>query len=188
MPAHTKEDKINLLPQKGLSNTASGRVLAWILSTFRIIVIVTEILVMVAFLSRFWLDAQNSDLKDSIEEKTILLAASQSFVDDFKSVQNRSTIFMEMSKGSGFASTTLETLKTLLPTDLSISSVTYSNGQFTLEGKTPNERSVQQLIVNLSSTSIFGESYLENLTTDVENPNQLNFKISVGYIENEGDI
>ena len=50
-----RKEEINLLPQKGFEATTAGRILAWILSTFRIIVIITELLVMVAFLSRFWL-------------------------------------------------------------------------------------------------------------------------------------
>ena len=63
MSAHKKQ-QVNLLPEKGFTSTTTGRVLTWILSTFRIIVIVTEIIVMIAFLSRFWLDAQNTDLSE----------------------------------------------------------------------------------------------------------------------------
>ena len=65
MPAK-KEPEINLLPQEEFEGSVIGRILKWGLSTFRIIVIIVEMVVMAAFLSRFWLDAKNSDLNEDI--------------------------------------------------------------------------------------------------------------------------
>ena len=61
-----KKKNINLLPKEEFDASVVGRLLRWAMGTFRIIVIITEMIVMAAFLSRFWLDAQNSDLNDEI--------------------------------------------------------------------------------------------------------------------------
>ena len=63
---------INLLPSKELG--FSEKVLNWALTFGRYIIIGTEIVVLVVFLSRFKLDRDRIDLKDSITEKQKILA------------------------------------------------------------------------------------------------------------------
>ena len=174
-----KEEQINLLPQKGFQATTTGRVLAWILSTFRIIVIVTEIIVMVAFLSRFWLDAQNTDLTEEIEEKQAVIAASLGFENKFKNTQDRLKIFSELTEKSGLTAKTINEVRIHLPDDLLLTSVGFSEDSlFLMEGVTPNEKSIQQLIVNLQSTKLFKNVDLEEIETDIESPSLLKFKIA----------
>src|SRR3989304_5055627 len=97
MAAHKKEEQINLLPEKGFEQTTTGRILTWILSSFRIIVIVTEIIVMIAFLSRFWLDAQNTDLTEELQQKQAVLSASKAFDAEFKDTQKRLKVFTDLT-------------------------------------------------------------------------------------------
>ena len=70
-----KNKSINLLPQEEFDASIFGRTLKWAMGTFRIIVIITEMVVMGAFLSRFWLDAQNSDLDNSIKIASAQISA-----------------------------------------------------------------------------------------------------------------
>lgn len=99
--AKKKKATINLLDTGGFTDTVSGRILAWILSSFRVIVIVTEVLVMLAFLSRFWLDAQNSDLEQQIRQTQAVITASQPFEKDFKDTQARLKIFNDYAQDEG---------------------------------------------------------------------------------------
>src|SRR3989304_6667942 len=85
--------QINLLPQEQFAASTSGRILAWALSTFRIIVIITELVVILAFLSRFFLDAQNADLSEQIEQKSGIVAASSDFEKTFRQTQKKLEIF-----------------------------------------------------------------------------------------------
>src|SRR3989304_5550973 len=155
-----KQEKINLLPEKGFETTTTGRVLAWILSSFRVIVIVTEIIVMIAFLSRFWLDAQNSDLSDDIEQKQALLTASLSFEKEFKNTQKRLKIFSDLLKQGDNISNSLTAITNYLPQDLFLKQVNYSDNLYQINGISPNESGVQQLMVNLSSSGKFSEIIL----------------------------
>jgi len=56
--AAKKEKPINLLPKDSFAETTLGRVITWFLGTFRIMVIAVELVVVAAFLSRFWLDSK----------------------------------------------------------------------------------------------------------------------------------
>ena len=82
--AARKKRQINLLPQEEFAASTLGRVLNWLLTTFRYIVIVTEIVVMTAFLSRFWLDAKSTDLNELIKQKQAVIAASADFEKEFR--------------------------------------------------------------------------------------------------------
>jgi Tfp pilus assembly protein PilN len=185
MSAQKKKDQINLLPEANFEDTTTGRVLSWILSTFRIIVIVTEIIVMVAFLSRFWLDAQNTDLNDEIENKTNVLTSSQDFEKEFRETQNKLKVFSELTKNQGVYAETLKILASYLPPDLYLTSATLEGSTLKVEGSTSNEVSVQQLIVNLSSTEKLHNLKLNELATDPKEANIFNFKISAQFLEKE---
>src|SRR4030042_2785268 len=178
MPAHKKpKQQINLIPEVGFENTTFGRILAWILSTFRIIVIITEVIVMGAFLSRFWLDAQNSDLKEEVEEKKSYLVASQGFENEFKDTQKRIEIYSKNSKDSGILTKSLSTIVSFLPPDLSLKMLTFSEGTIDVEGYTPNEKSIQQLVANLQSSDLFDNIGIDEISSALDESNNLIFKV-----------
>ena len=173
-----RKTQINLLPERGFETTTTGRVLAWILSTFRIIVIVTEIIVMFAFLSRFWLDAQNTDLTEELEQKQAVLVASSDFEKDFKSTQSRLKIFAGMIVDEGLSSKLVQNSTEYLPDDLSLSAIIIELPQIILEGNTPNEQSIQQLVVNLNASELFKEIGITKIKTNSSDPGLLDFQLT----------
>jgi hypothetical protein len=62
--------EINLLPKEEFEKKPLGKFLVWALSIGRYIVIFTELIVILAFLSRFKLDRDLADLNQSVREKT----------------------------------------------------------------------------------------------------------------------
>lgn len=185
MAAQKKQSQINLLPEANFEYTTAGRVLSWILSSFRIIVIVTEIIVMIAFLSRFWLDAQNTDLNDQLKEKSAVLTASKNFEKEFENTQKRLKIFSELIKNEGMYTDVLKTVVSYLPPDLYLTTVILKEDSLQIEGSTPNEVSVQQLIVNLSYSGKFSSVGLAELNTDPQDPILLNFKLGAVFLNKE---
>lgn len=178
MPARKKET-INLLPEKGFASTTTGRILAWILSTFRIIVIVTEILVMVAFLSRFWLDAQNTDLGDEIDQKKAVLIASKNFESDFRDTQKRLDIYSQLTDAQKRATSTLKKVTELLPLDVFLTAVNVQEDAWAISGRTPSEKSIQQLVVNLDSIDGVDKTSITSISTDEDDPSTLVFKLNM---------
>lgn len=177
--AKKKKPVINLLPKEEFAFTTAGRVLAWILSTFRIIVIVTEILVMVAFLSRFWLDARNSDLTEIIKQKQAVLAAARNFEDKFKDTQTRLKVFSDYAIDEGVSSNILSKITESMPSDIFLSSVTFSENMVSINGASPGETSIQQFIVNLEAKDLFEDISLDEIRTSQEEELLLLFKISI---------
>jgi Tfp pilus assembly protein PilN len=175
--AARKKEEINLLPQRGFESTTTGRILAWVLSSFRIIVIVTEIIVMIAFLSRFWLDAQNTDLSDELESKQAILASSLKFEKEFKETQKRLGVYSDLTSYTPPREDLANTVSSLLPPDIFLTSIVFSANNVGITGISPSELSVQQLVVNLNSADIFEETHLIEMKSDEEDVNSLIFQL-----------
>lgn len=173
-----KKDEINLLPQRGLESNTVGRLLAWVLSSFRVIVIVTEIIVMVAFLSRFWLDAQNADLNDEIKNKKAVLEAYQDFESNFRDAKARLELYSSISSGGTFSSL-FKSISDLLPPDIYLASASYAGGFLTLSAVSTNELSIQQFIVNVNSIDRLKNIYLKEVQTEKDNPNLIKFVVNM---------
>ena len=178
MPGRKKESKINLLPREEFLASTAGRILTWVLTTFRIIVIVTEMLVMIAFLSRFWLDARNTDLSENIQQKQAVLASSLDFEKEFKDVQARLQIFSDFTSGKDQLSKSLNSITSLLPPGVILENISFSNQGIEISGLSVSEVSIQQFTVNLKSDNNFKKVALGNIKTD-EKAQALKFTINI---------
>lgn len=175
MAAQKRE--VNLLLAKSLQTNTLGRMLAWILSSFRIIVIVTEIIVMIAFLSRFWLDAQNSDLNEDLKNKTRIIEESEGFIQEFKDVQNRLVIAgLIVSQGS--YSQIVKDITPLLPKNLYLTQISLSNDGLNLSGSSLESVAIHQFVINLHASNLFSQVGLQEITSD-KDVDLLNFKIII---------
>jgi hypothetical protein len=84
-----QETKINLLPPSDFELSFWGKFLKWGVTTGRYVIIVTELIVIIAFLSRFKLDSEVASLTDEIRGKKNLLDAQTEFETQFLKIQNR---------------------------------------------------------------------------------------------------
>ncbi|MFC1625837.1 PilN domain-containing protein [Patescibacteria group bacterium] len=179
MPAK-KKTKINLLPQEEFASSTVGRVLKWALSTFRIIVIVMEMIVMGAFLSRFWLDANNSDLTDSIKQKQSQILAQSDFEKDFRLIQNRLTIFKSVSESSVVSQNLLK-ISSRTPENIFLLSLTLGEKEASIKATSSSEQSIAQYIANLKDEKTFKDVSLQQVNQSSDNQAYIIFTIKLSY-------
>lgn len=179
MAARKKGTGINLLPQEEFASSTMGRALSWALSTFRIIVIITEVVVMAAFLSRFWLDARVADLNDAIAQNKAVIEATSEFEKDFKSAQNRLGIFTALASEEAGAADTLELITSYIPTNVALTSYGFLPNKASVKGVSTSERSIAQFIANLESEENFEEVSLTQLGASEDQASQLIFTLDI---------
>lgn len=75
---------ISLLPDAENVNSFSARVIRWLSTAGRFVIVLTELVVISAFLSRFWLDRQNSDLSETIRQQKAILESTSQFESDYR--------------------------------------------------------------------------------------------------------
>jgi len=85
MPA--KQISINLIGEEEMEHTPVGRIVTWAITYGRYIMIGTEIVVLLAFISRFSLDRKLTDLKDEISQKQELIEANTETTVYFEQLQ-----------------------------------------------------------------------------------------------------
>jgi len=85
--ANKKE--LSLLPDSENPNSFSGQLVKWLTTVGRWIIVITELIVVSAFVSRFWLDRKNSDLSENIRQQQAILESTQEFEKEFNSFQQR---------------------------------------------------------------------------------------------------
>lgn len=176
MAARKKQkSNINLLPQEAFASSTTGRVLAWILSTFRILVIATEIVVMLAFLSRFYLDTRISDLNDEIQQRRGIIASYAATEKEFRSFQAKVDIYAEAIDKTPLAPIVKDMIA-YLPADVSVESINYEDNQIRLELNTISERSISQYLANLTQMDNLNNTHLDQINQKPES-NELNFTI-----------
>lgn len=80
---------INLLPRDSFESSQVGIVLSWLLSFGKWAVIITQLIVMGAFLWRFSLDRELTDLKKSIAKNVAVIKSYEQIERDFVLTQKR---------------------------------------------------------------------------------------------------
>lgn len=181
MSCMAAQDKsINLLPQEEFEASIPGRILRWAMGTFRIIVIITEMVVMAAFLSRFWLDAQNSDLNDSIAIKSAQVSAQSDFEKNFRTLQDRLTSFSDYEK-SGKDSNILTKVVSTIPGNVVLQSLSFQNGSTQIKGIAGSEIDIAQFLSNLKAEPSFKNVTLGQVGTFEGSQTSSVFDIKVNY-------
>ncbi|MEK7526054.1 MAG: PilN domain-containing protein [Patescibacteria group bacterium] len=169
MPAKKrKSDLINLLPQEEFASSIMGRILAWLLTTFRTIVIISEMIVMAAFLSRFWLDAKNNDLSDSITQRKAVVGSYETLEKNFRAAQKKLSIFALVADPIPNQHTIIETAGSILPSDMTMTSITFTNKEVSLKGTSGSEKSIANYTASLKNTSLFSDLSINQITYDTE--------------------
>ncbi|MEK7470463.1 MAG: PilN domain-containing protein [Patescibacteria group bacterium] len=173
-----KKKNINLLPKEEFDASVVGRLLRWAMGTFRIIVIITEMIVMAAFLSRFWLDAQNSDLNDEIRFASSQIDSQKDFEISFRNLQKKIAIYQELGKDKK-RSEVITKVADKIPTDISLSSISVQDTQVQLRGVSGSELSIAQFVSNLKAENTFKTVDLGQISSSENNELLTIFSITI---------
>ena len=81
--------ELSLLPESENPRSFGARFLKWITTTGRVTIVLTELIVISVFISRFWLDRKNSDLSEIVRQKQAILQSATPFEVEFIKLQER---------------------------------------------------------------------------------------------------
>jgi hypothetical protein len=146
------KNSINLLFKEGFENTASGRVLTWAVSAGRAIVILTEVIVIIAFLSRFWLDRKLTNLNDANDKKKAQVELSLSFENDFRGVQSRLAAYKALNSINFKASGFVDEMGKYLPEDIVLTSIEVTEDNVEVKGKAFTDQGLAIFLKGMNSS------------------------------------
>jgi Tfp pilus assembly protein PilN len=161
MPA--KIASINLLEKDEFSESPIGRLVTWATTNGRYIIIATEIVVLLAFISRFSLDRKLTDLNEEIEQKSAIIQANTQFESDFKKLQSKLSQLNKIISVQKKPVETLDALKVLLPTGTYLTSYAIDNGLVKMDITLVTNEVFAVLMNNLQNTNLLKNISIENI-------------------------
>lgn len=150
---------INLLGEEDLSHTPQGRIVKWALTYGRYIMIGTEIVVLLAFISRFSLDRKLTDLKEDISQKQAILEANLPFERDITRIQEELTLIRGLTGDQQKPLDMINRIQSIVPEDVSLDSLKITSDKVSADATAKTSGSFSQFIANLQAAK--GISHVE---------------------------
>jgi len=157
---------INLIGEEEMEHTPIGRIVTWAVTYGRYIMIGTEIVVLLAFISRFSLDRKLTDLNEEISQKQAIIEANVDFEQEFRDVQNQLTNIQKLIKTPTHMIEALDTVQSLLPIDVYLNSLEITPNKLTADAVAGTAGGFSTLIANLQSTKFFKDVDIGDIKRD----------------------
>lgn len=142
--------EISLLPNESNNNSFSARIIRYLTSIGRFIIVFTELIVISAFISRFWLDRQNADLSETLRQQKAILESTYEFEKEYNSLQSRLKYIDTKYKSQPNYVGNIRTVISSLPDDVFFQKFTINGNTAQVNVFSYQEDSLVNLIVNLS--------------------------------------
>lgn len=155
MPAEVTN--VNLLETDAMDESPLGRIVSWAVTVGRYIMITTEIVVLLAFISRFSLDRKVTDLNESINQKKAIVEANRDFENEFNSTKQKIAFIKGVLDTQEKPVKFLEQLRLSLPPDVYLDQLNISGNLISGEAIAGTISGFASFIYNLQSTEGFRE-------------------------------
>lgn len=171
------KSNIEFLPQEDWEKTSFGRFLKWLLTIGRYIVIFTELIVILAFLSRFKLDRDLTDLYEEIEAKQAIIQASVDFESDFRFLQKQLSTIQGLRKDQLQTKQLMEEIAALTPIDVYFSDLNITGDKASFTANALSEAGLATFINNLKKSSRFSNLEIGSLALGTGKGVGINFTL-----------
>lgn len=151
------EPSVNLIGEEAMEHTPVGRIVAWAVTYGRYIMIGTEIIVLLAFISRFSLDRKLTDLKEEVSQKQAIIDANLDFEKEFRALQDRVAKIQTLLTAAPVAYNALNTIEAMFPSDVHLETLNITSEHVVGDVVANTTEGFSQTITNLQAASIFNQ-------------------------------
>ena len=177
MPAK-EYTSVNLLSKDPFSESFIGKVLMWALSIGRYIVVFTELVVILSFLSRFTLDRQMTDLNSKINQQLLIVQSYGDLEESFRSLQDKLEFVRSQTEKNNIEDV-LEKIVSRLPPDVKLVKLSVRNDTVSISATTLSSGGMSRFINGLRANKEFTDIKLSSVTTDSLNEDSVSFDVSI---------
>ncbi len=160
----------SLLPESENPRSFGSRFFKWITTVGRVTIVLTEFIVISAFVSRFWLDRKNSDLSEVSRQKQSILESVIPFEKEFVQLQQRLIYIKDFYNNQPEYDKQIDSLVTSTPQDLFFENFSISK-----------DEKLKLITINTSLIAYKEESIVSFITNLMVNPDI--YQVNVNKIE-----
>lgn len=176
---------INLLPKDSFESSQVGIVLSWLLSFGKWAVIVTQLIVMGAFLWRFSLDRELTDLKKSIAKNVAIIKSYEQIERDFVLTQKRLATAKTVIAQQKAITEELSTLASVTPLDVWYEKLTITPTSTTLSAYSRSLPGFSQFLSAIQRDTRYSSVSVARIQDGGVQNAQMQFEISMGRTSTE---
>jgi len=170
---------INLLLEDEFGKTSFGKFIKWALSTGRYIVVFTELIVILAFLSRFKLDRDLTDLHELIEQKNAIVASAYELEKEIRSFQDGLLKINEVSQKQTSYSSFITSFAEIIPDEVTIESFSLEKNRLSLSCTSLTPQGIGLFIYQLKQSPKFSSISIENINRKISEPVKFNLTVNL---------
>ena len=171
---------INLLPKDSFEFSALGKILKWTTTVGRILVVMTEFVVILAFASRFYFDKKLNDLNDEIEGKLAVIQGYAEVESNMREVLARQAVIVEAGTGAVNVEERISSISRAIPIGVTLGTMKIAEKEVLLTGSAGSEGLFAQTLTNFKKTTEVSRVNLGQTSYD-QSEGRVNFTITVTY-------
>lgn len=175
MPAQ----QINLLPKKDLDDTVVGKLLKFTLTYGRYIIVGTQLIVLLAFFSRFNLDRELTDLRDSIDQKKAIVQSLSEFESEVRLIQDRLLSIKKLKQNHDLIRESVMSVKNVIPPGNALARLNLKGDTIIMTGVSQDEENLAKLIASVSNSEHFSSTKIDRINKRSKSE-MIDFSITLG--------
>lgn len=171
------KSQINLLPLEDFEKQPLGKFVLWALSVGRWVVIITDIIVICAFLSRFKLDQDKANIDEKIKVKQGIIQSLKPTEVEFRSLQKRLIEIKNFQAKQANVVPLVSALAQVLPADVILSNFSYLDGEIRTSGVALSEEGLGKFLAGLVNSPTLTDISLSSVNRKQDDPG-INFSLT----------
>ena len=171
---------INLLPKDSFEFSGVGKLLKWTTTVGRVLVVMTEFVVILAFASRFYFDKKLNDLSEVIDGKMAVIASYAETESQMRDILQRQSIVTNYLTSKIDVVNKISNLGKVLPAGVTLENVNLIGKDVSVKGVAGSETSFAQLLIGLKRDSQLKRIALDNTTYD-QSTGSVKFSFKMTY-------
>ncbi|HOI04925.1 MAG TPA: PilN domain-containing protein [Candidatus Woesebacteria bacterium] len=173
---------VNLVPKDPFLETAIGRSLKWTVNVGRYIVIFTQLVVIVSFLTRFFLDRQVTDLNVTINQQKNAIEAYHDLEENFLFVQAQIADVKQLQQESNLIEI-FPILNETIPDNVILDELTIKPNEVLFTGIALSQEALNVLVNNVKLSPYFTDIAMDKIESRGENLPGLTFDMRAKVVK-----
>jgi hypothetical protein len=169
---------INLLPRDSFENSTLGVILEWALVFGKWAVILTQLIVMAAFLYRFTLDRTLTDLRKSITSDVMIIKSYEQVERDYMLAQKRVVTAKDAIKSQNQVLGIIAEIAKITPNDLWYDKINITDTSLNMTAYVSSLSGFAQFMTMIQKNPAFKNIRIAKLETSSTKGAQIQFEIS----------
>ncbi len=154
------QSKINLAPKDPFYESFVGKLTTWALTVGRYLVIFTELVVILSFLSRFQLDRQVTDLNTEIVKQQRTIESYGDLEQNVRNIQQKIQDYNQLKVDAPLQEV-FDLLGVITPNDIKFKELSINGEKMAIRAHANSRQALDQFIINLQTSA-----YLSNIVSD----------------------